>query len=65
MNILIVGFGHFGRKYYNLINQHYKDYKIYLLRHSKTDEKLSDYKISKTFYCLHHYIYEDFSFRCH
>ena len=52
MNILIVGFGHFGRKYYNLINQHYKDHKIYLLRHSKTNEKLLDYKISKTFYSL-------------
>lgn len=52
MNILIVGFGNFGKKYITLLNENYKNFKLYLLRHSKKNEDLKKYNISKIFYSL-------------
>lgn len=53
MNVLIVGFGNFGNKYYNLIKKEYPSYRIYLLRHSKNSLKISDeYDICKIFYSI-------------
>ena len=45
MNICIVGFGNFGKKYIKLINKYYPNYNIYILRHSLTNESYDDFNI--------------------
>ena len=52
MNFLIIGLGNFGEKYVNILNNLDKNYKIYILRHSKNKNYNKELKIEKIFYAL-------------
>jgi len=57
MNILIVGLGNFGKKYIYLLNEFYKSYNIYILRHSREnsineDSFCRNFNIKKILYSL-------------
>jgi predicted dehydrogenase len=52
MNFLIIGLGNFGEKYVNILNNLDKNYKIYILRHSKNKNYNKELKIEKIFYSL-------------